>query len=627
MKTGPHNVNGKRSIRGIKAEAVRFFKITPYAISLIWKYQPRLFVILSISTILEGISPCLSVWIMRYLLDAVVSAYQHQGQSEYVRRAVYLLIFQIVVIGGFACIAKGMTYFKSVLSLRFSLDVQADLISGLAHLEMKDYDNPEIYDMISRAKDEAQNNKPLLLVSRICDMSSSLITWLSFSIILLKFSPMVVFAMFVICVPYFILNVYYGNVNFKIQFNRTHEQRAATYLFSCLTDRRSLPEIITGNLWTFLKSKWSALTTKFMHQDISKMKHRLVIELAIIGFAYVGRGGASLYIILKCLEHFADYTVGQIMMYFQAFSGGIGALAQLMQQLSGIYEGSCFLQNYQQFLEVKKPVIPLANQQRRVLAEIESVEFRNVGFTYPGSSASALQGINLIFKKGQSTLLVGKNGAGKTTLARLLVGLYAPSEGVILINGYDMQEYDKVLLRRKMAIIFQDFVRYSLTAKENIGLGSTEHIDNLERIINASKAARLHEIIVRMPDGYNTMLGREFRGGRDLSLGEWQRICLARLFMKDASLMLYDEPSASLDIETESEVLREINLTGKDRICILISHRMLRADLADRIVVIDKGKIVEHGDHDALVSDGGRYAHLWKTYHHLKDTKTLFENA
>ena len=315
------------------------------------------------------------------------------------------------------------------------------------------------------------------------------------------------------------------------------------------------------------------------------------------------------------------------MMYFQSFSGGVGALTQVMQQFSTVYEGSCFLQNYQQFQEVQEASKLRSKAQRKVPEVIESIECRNLGFVYPGASTPALQDINLVFKKGQSTLLVGRNGAGKTTLARLLVGLYKPTHGQILINGHDMREYDLTLLRKKMGIIFQDFVRYALTAEENIGLGSVEHMDDREKIVNAAKAARLDNIITGLPKGYGTMLGREFKDGRDLSLGEWQRVCLARLFMRDASVTVYDEPSASLDIETESELLREISLSGKKGICILISHRMLRADIADRIIVMEKGKIVEHGSHDILVSLGGRYAHLWKTYHHLGGNEELSDGC
>ena len=608
---------GRKSVRNILAEACRFFKAAPYAITVIWRFEPRLFLILAGSTILNGILPVVSVWITRYLVDAIVGAYQHQGQAEYVKKAVHMLVLQIAVTGGSSCISKIMSFFKTLLSSRLSLDMQTDLINGMSRLEMADYDNPEIYDMITRARNEAQSNKPLTIVSGVCDVTSNLITWLSFSFVLFKFSPLIVAAMFAICIPYFILNVYFAKANFNLQYGRTHEQRAASYLSSCFIDRRSLPEIITLGLWPFLRNKWSALLARFMRQDISLMKHRTVAELAIIGFTYLGQGGISLYIIVNCLLHFADYTVGQIMMYFQSFSGGVGALAQVMQQFSTVYEGSCFLQNYQQFIEAQKTSRPTTKSQRKIPEEIESVECHNVNFTYPGSSTCVLQDINLVFRKGQSTLLVGRNGAGKTTLARLLVGLYSPTRGEILINGYDMREYDLKLLRKKMSIIFQDFVRYALTAGENIGLGSVENMDDRQRIANATKSARLDNIIARLPNGYATMLGKEFRDGQDLSLGEWQRICLARLFMRNASVMVYDEPSASLDVETESELLREIGLSGNNRICILISHRMLRADIADRIVVIENGSIVEHGSHDVLVSLGGRYAHLWRTYHHL----------
>jgi len=627
MNIPASHVGGRKSVRNILAEACRFFKAAPYATSVIWRFESRLLLILAASTIFDGVSPVVSVWIMRYLLDAVVDAYQHHGQAEYVEKAIYLLVLQIVVAGGSYCINKIVSFFKAILSSKLSLDMQTDLIDGMSRLEMRDYDNPEIYNMITRAKGEAEMNKPLAIVSGLCNITSSLITWISFSALLFKLSPLVVVAMFAICIPFFILNVHFAKANFNLQYGQTHDRRVAGYLGSCFTNRRCLPEIITFDLWSFLRNKWNALATMRMRQDISLLKHRNVAELATIAITYIGRGGVSLYIIVKCLLHSADYTVGQIMMYFQSFAQGVSALAQVMLYFSDVYEDSCFLQTYQQFQEVQTASKPRAVAPRPVPEVIESIECRDVSFTYPGSPTHALHDVNLVFEKGQSTLLVGRNGAGKTTLARLLVGLYSPTCGRILINGYDMQEYDLGRLRRKMSIIFQDFVRYALTAEENIGVGSVEQIGNRQRIVNAAKSARLDDVIASLPKGYGTMLGMEFRDGRDLSLGEWQRIGLARFFMRNACVMVYDEPSASLDIETESELLREVGLSGRNGICILISHRMLRADVADRIVVVEKGRIVEQGDHDALVSLGGLYAHLWKTYHLLGDDAKLTEDC
>jgi len=426
-----------------------------------------------------------------------------------------------------------------------------------------------------------------------------------------------VVAMFIICVPYFVLNVYFAKANFNLQFDQIHDQRASSYLDACFTNRRYLPEIITLGLSPYLRKRWNAIGTGLISQNMALLKRRNKSELVMIVFVFLGKGGISLYIIVRCLQYASFYTVGQIMMYIQSFSGGINALAGVMQQLSGIYEGSCFLQNYQRFIEVKKTSNCASIPKLQVPEEIESFECRGVGFIYPGSSTCALENINLTFKKGESTLLIGRNGAGKTTLARLLVGLYVPTTGQILVNGHDMREYDLPLLRKKISMLFQDFVRYALTAGENIGVGCIEHIGDRRRVVSAAKAARVEEIIGRLPNGYGTMLGKEFRGGQDLSLGEWQRLCLARLFMREASLIVYDEPTASLDVETESDLLREIALSAKSRICILVSHRMLRSDIANRIVVLENGRIVEIGNHDQLVTCGGRYAHLWHLYHRL----------
>ncbi len=503
--------------------------------------------------------------------------------------------------------------------------MQAELISGMSLLEMKHYDNPETYDMLLRAKGEAQSNKPLTIVSGLCDVASNLITWVSFSFILFGFSPFVLLAMFGMCIPYFILNVSFAKKNFSLQYDRAHGQREANHLIACFTDRRSLPEIITRNLWQYLKTKWQALAGMFVQEDMFLGRRRTAWELAVIALTYVGRGGANLYIIVKCLLHFSHFTIGQIMMYIQSFAGGMNALVLVMQRLSVVYEGSCFLQNYQQFLATQNGCQLVVRTGRKVPEEIESVECRNVSFIYPGASAYVLKDLTVLFRKGQTTLLVGNNGAGKTTLALLLVGLYYPTEGRILVNGCDIQEYDLPSLRTKIGIVFQDFVRYGLTAEENIGLGSVERINDHERIVSAAKAARLHEIVMDLPHGYATKLRKEFQNGHDLSVGEWQRVCLARLFMRDASVMVYDEPSASLDIETESELLRKISSSGKNKICVLISHRMLRADIADRVVVIENGSIVENGSHNTLLSLGGRYAHLWNTYHRLNGNGMLID--
>jgi ABC-type multidrug transport system fused ATPase/permease subunit len=358
----------------------------------------------------------------------------------------------------------------------------------------------------------------------------------------------------------------------------------------------------------------------FVKQDIALGRRRVISELAVIVITFIGRGVINAFIIVKGLSSAANLTIGQVMMYVQACSGCVNALAQIMQKLSSVYESSCFLRNYQQFAEFNHG--KATRVLRAVPRKINSIEFKNVAFKYPGASEYSLKNINLKIEQGQSTLLVGRNGAGKTTLARLIVGLYEVSEGQIFVNGYDMSDYDLVELRKTMSIVFQDFVRYALTVEENIGIGSLEEMHDFKKVKEAATAARFEEVVRKLPGGYKTMLGKEFRDGHDLSYGQWQRLCLARLFMRDASVLIYDEPSASLDIETESALLQEIAVVARNKICVLVSHRMLRQDIADRIVVLDEGTILEEGTHEELVSSGGRYAHMWKLYHTLGSSDT-----
>ena len=397
MKDLNSNARQGGSVGFILAETWRFFSSAPYSVKIIWRFERKLLLVLAGSTVLDGVSPALSVLVGRYFLDAIVEVYKHGGQAACIQRAVVWLGLQIAIGAGCAGTAKIVSYFKTLLAARLSLCLQADIIDGMAGLEMKDYDDPEIYNMINRARSEAQNNKPLVIVGGVCDILSSGITFLSFSVVLFSFSPLLPLAMFGICIPYFILNLYFAKVNFNLQFGRTHEQRVVAYLASCFGNRRSLPELIVLDLWAFFKTRWNTLAALFVKQDLALLKRRNTFELLIIVFSYLGRGAVSLYIVFKCLANLASYSIGQMTMFIQSFAGGVGALGQVMQVFSTVYEGSCYLQTYQQFKALQKTARARLPAVREVPAVIAQIECRNVGFAYPGSSVPALHAVNLVF--------------------------------------------------------------------------------------------------------------------------------------------------------------------------------------------------------------------------------------
>jgi ATP-binding cassette, subfamily B, bacterial len=304
-------------------------------------------------------------------------------------------------------------------------------------------------------------------------------------------------------------------------------------------------------------------------------------------------------------------------MYAAGFTGAANACRMMLGGLSGIYENALFLNDLVEFEQLEAAQLPpLAQPARQIPANIETLELVDVSFRYPGSSRDALRNVNLRFDRAQSTLIVGANGAGKTTLIRLLIRLYEPTRGRILLNGVDIREFEVHQLRQSVGVIFQDFLQLPLTAADNIGCGCVEALGDQARIESAARRAGADGFIRHLDGGYQTMLSRVFAGGQEISLGQWQRICLGRLFMKDAPVLVFDEPSASLDIEGEARLLGEISSLARERICILISHRALRPGIAQRLVVIADGQVVETGRFEDLVARDGEFARLWRLYQH-----------
>jgi ATP-binding cassette subfamily B protein len=307
-------------------------------------------------------------------------------------------------------------------------------------------------------------------------------------------------------------------------------------------------------------------------------------------------------------------SVGEVMMYSGAFAQALQSVRQGVEYISGIYEDMLFIAGLVEFHKLE-PRLHIERRAQSVPDEIESVEVRNVSFRYPGSQCDVLRNVSITFTKSASTLLVGHNGAGKTTLIKLLMRLYDPDEGSILINGTDIRGFDIKTLHRAVGVMFQEYARFAVSAAENIGYGCVENLADHSRICEAARRAKAYEFINRLPYEFDTVLSRLFRDGHELSLGQWQRICLARLFMKDPPIMIFDEPTASLDIETEVHLLNEIARLAQDRICVLVSHRMFRHDIAEQIVILKDGQVVEQGRYEDLVNRDGEFARLHRLYH------------
>jgi len=351
------------------------------------------------------------------------------------------------------------------------------------------------------------------------------------------------------------------------------------------------------------------LFEKFFQEDKSLARRRAVVGFSLGLIATLGFYGSYAWIVWHTVQ--GKISLGDMTLYLSIFRQGQTTFQSILAAVGSIYENNLFMANFFDFLGLE-PQMGVAARQQKVPAPLRSgIKFRGVGFRYPENEEWALRDINLSIRPGEKIALVGHNGAGKTTLIKLLTRLYDPTEGTILIDGIDIRELDPLDLRQRIGVIFQDFVRYHLPASENIGFGRIEAAQEMDKIIEAARKSGAHAIIQNLPDGYQTMLGRWFLGGHELSLGQWQKIALARAFMRDSEILVLDEPTASLDAETEYEIFRHFQELTEGKMAILISHRFSTVRMADRIVVIREGRIAEIGSHQELLRQQGTYAHLF----------------
>ncbi len=576
------------------------------ALELVWTTSRPLTITLAFLTLAAGILPAVVAYIGKLIVDGVLEAVAATNPDT--MGVLWLVLVEALVITAVAASQRGISASQSLLRALLGQRVNVMILEKALTLELSHFEDSEFYDKLTQARREA-SSRPLSLVNRTFGVVQNAISLTSYSFLLFAFSPWAVIILIVAGLPSFFAEAKFSGDAFRLFRWRSPDTRMQMYVETVIAREDGVKEVKLFQLGPRLLQRYTDIFRKLFVED-----RRLTLRRDSWGFVLGLLSTAALYgaygwIVITTIA--GAITLGAMTMYLVLFRQGQSAVAAILTSVSGMYEDNLYLSNLYEYLE--QPVPTRRGDASKGPDPGRGLEFENVSFRYAGAKQNALSNIDLKITPGESLALVGENGSGKTTLIKLLTRLYDPTEGRILLDGLDLQEWDVEALRQRVGVIFQDFGRYQFSVGENIGAGDVRYIDDRERWKAAATTGLAAPFIEDMEDGYETQLGRWFKGGRELSSGQWQKIALSRAFMRsDADILVLDEPTASMDASSEAEVFEHFRRASRNKITILISHRFSTVRAAAQIIVIHQGRILERGDHESLLAEDGQYAHLFK---------------